>query len=67
MYVPAGKYNPVNEYEYGNNLVSRSDYDEKYAWSGRFTGTEYYTTDILGGENKIEKKSSYCFLYLCFI
>ncbi len=48
MYVPAGKYNPVSEYVYGNNLVSRSDYDEKYAWSGRFTGTEYYTTDILG-------------------
>ena len=48
MYVLAGKYNPVSEYVYGNNLVSRSDYDEKYAWSGRFTGTEYYTTDILG-------------------
>ena len=47
-YVPAGKYKPVSEYVYGNGLVSRSDYDENFAWSGRFTGTEYYTKDMLG-------------------
>lgn len=47
-YVPAGKYKPVSEYVYGNGLVSRSDYDENFAWSGRFTGTEYYTSDMLG-------------------
>lgn len=39
---------PVHLTVYRNGLVSRSDYDERYAWSGRFTGTEYYTSDILG-------------------
>ena len=29
-YVPAGKYKPVSEYVYGNGLVSRSYYDERY-------------------------------------
>lgn len=39
---------PVHLTVYRNGLVSRSDYDEIYAWSGRFTGTDYYTSDILG-------------------